>query len=188
MNKKRVLSIGKRKEVLKPFTDELIKQGFSACWTNKINRAISDFNGEEFDLIAFGRGVDSENKENIKNTFSSQNPDITFLSGLAPITDLLVAQIKYALFDQSKAEHIIEEFNVIHSRKISFSLIANRPCTLEITLYSQNLFFHTKKTTLFKQTIESGSRNILTEKRKTKFRQYFIVVKANEEIRIIKQL
>lgn len=188
MNKKRVLSIGKRKGVLKPFTDELIKQGFSACWTNKINRATSDFNGKNFDLIAFGRGVDNENKETIKNTFSRQNPGITFLSGLAPITDLLVAQIKYALFDQSQAEHIIEEFNVSNSGKITFSLTANRPCALEITLYSQNLFFQTKRTTLFKQTIESGNRNILTEKKKTKFRQDFIVVKVNEEIRIIKQL
>jgi len=96
---KRVLSIGARRRVLEALTEALNRQGFSAVWTNRhkdVSFLIREFDALAFDIIAIGRGVRPENKERLKQAYREQNPDVTIVDGLAPITNLLVDQIKLA--------------------------------------------------------------------------------------------
>jgi len=132
---KRVLSIGARRRVLEALTEALNRQGFSAVWTNR-HKDVS-FLIREFDALA--------------QAYREQNPDVTIVDGLAPITNLLVDQIKLACLPDDvlpvRPETDRERHLVIETRE---------SCHLTIKHYTLNWLFQSKETVLVNETVDAG--------------------------------
>jgi len=151
---KRVLSIGARRRVLEALTEALNRQGFSAVWTNRhkdVSFLIREFDALNFDIIVFGRGVSPESKERLKQAYREQNPNVTIVDGLAPITNLLVDQIKLACLPDDvlpvRPETDRERHLVIETRE---------SCHLTIKHYTLNWLFQSKETVLVNETVDAG--------------------------------
>jgi hypothetical protein len=160
---KRVLSIGASQKVLTRFSDALTKQGFVSTWTTNyedVEGVLNQFNALDFDVIAFGRGVSDSNKLRFKQKFKEQNPDITFVDGLAPITNLLVDQIKLACMPRS-----LNNVAVNTRTPGEMEVIANAPTYLTVKQYRLNRFYQKKEKMIFEEIIQTGQTVIRIPKR-----------------------
>src|SRR6266536_2438644 len=81
---KRVLAVGKSRRVLSKLASALTQAGFDARWTNDPATASQRFHPGAVDLVAFGRGVSSEDRRRLQADFSNGNPAMLFVDGLAP--------------------------------------------------------------------------------------------------------
>lgn len=90
----RVLLLGRAPEVLDMVRQELLELGVDVRGTTDVENAADRFDAEDFDLIAFGRGLLGPASERLKQAFTRQDPQIRFLDTLAP---LAVGQILSAL-------------------------------------------------------------------------------------------
>ncbi|QHT69959.1 hypothetical protein GXP67_26585 [Rhodocytophaga rosea] len=135
---KRVLLIGASKKVLNRLTLALNKSGFvttSSQSYNQPEQIFSEFTATDFDVIALGRGVSNTHKEMIITAFSVQNPAIAVVKGLAPITELLVDQVKLACLP---AIFSLEEAQVDSD---SIRVTIPTACQLKVTLYYLNWLY-----------------------------------------------
>jgi hypothetical protein len=152
---KRVLSIGARRRVLEALSEALRREGFSAVWSDRyadVPYLIREFEASAFDVIAFGRGVSPENRRRLKEVFLGQNPDVNFVEGFAPITNLLVDQIKCAFMP----DHVMP---VVVRRDSTGGLVveSRERCRLRIKHYRLNWLFQTRESMLADQPIEGGT-------------------------------
>ena len=151
---KHVLSIGARQRVLEKLSEALKNEGFSAVWTNRytdVPYLIREYHASAFDVIAFGRGVSLENRHRLKEEYRTQNPDVKFVDGLAPITNLLVDQIKCAFMPN----HVVP---VVVRRDSSDGLVveSRERCRLRIRHYGLNWLFQSRESVLADQPIDEG--------------------------------
>lgn len=151
---KRVLSIGARKRVLKRFSEALMNQGFHAVWTTynaNIDAILSEFNATDFDVITFGRGVSSSDKQTLKQRFREQNEKIEFVDGLAPITNLLVEQIKLACMPRNHKQIRLEFDN-----KGNIVIENQASCYVTVKQYTLNWLYQSKEVTIIEKQLGSG--------------------------------
>lgn len=152
---KKVLSIGARERVLTALSEELKRHGFSAVWTNRYDDVpflTGQFHAGDFDIIAFGRGVSADNKQRLKQVYKEQNPDIRFVDGLAPITNLLVDQVKLACLP----DHYTP-INMEMDNDSGIVVESQADCRLTIKHYTLNRLFQSKEKVAADQHIDKGS-------------------------------
>lgn len=114
----------------------------------------SAFNASDFDIIAFGRGVSPENKQRLKQTYKEQNPKIQFVDGLAPITNLLVDQIKWACVpDHESSIKAKVTFDGANGIRVE----TRTSCRLTVKHYTLNWLFQSKERVVADQQIDGGT-------------------------------
>ncbi|QIP11222.1 hypothetical protein G8759_00480 [Spirosoma aureum] len=159
MMSKRVLLVGRNAAVLSTLADALTRKGLVVQTTNRVEQASEGFDAADFDLIAFGRGVDESTNVRLKTDFIRQNADILFVDGLAPIIPLLVRQISIALAAETSGESILAQFSY-QQPEIRISVYA--ACQLKIDLYQLDVVHSTRQQTLISEFIEAGSHTFST--------------------------
>lgn len=97
----RVALVGKRTSVLEPLDRSLRSRGSSSVVLpvgrgSDVDAMAAHLRGERFDVLAFGRAVDDEVRRHLMDAARSRNPRAQRVDGLAPITELLVAQVELA--------------------------------------------------------------------------------------------
>jgi hypothetical protein len=169
---RKVLSIGARKKVLIKFSEELSKEGFSATWTDHMDPefVLNEFNAENFDVITFGRGVSSENNRIYREKFSRQKPSITFVNGLAPISNLLVDQVKLAIGLPTDVPVFV------HLCAGGLRIISPAPGKVTVKQYVLSWLFHAREKIIFDKLVSKGEFTIPVEKKGGK---NFVVAKMN---------
>jgi N-hydroxyarylamine O-acetyltransferase len=90
----RVLVLGQAPHVLEAVMHELGLLGLEVSGSTRPERAATDFDARDFDLIAFGGGVDRAVRAAAKAAFARRNPHVRLLDTFAPVA---VHQIRQAL-------------------------------------------------------------------------------------------
>ena len=90
----RVLVLGQAPHVLETVMHELGLLGFEVSGSTRPDRATTDFDARDFDLIAFGGGIDHAVRTAARAAFARQNPQVRLLDTFAPVA---VHQIREAL-------------------------------------------------------------------------------------------
>lgn len=163
MTNKKVLLIGRNPTVLANLESALMDEGFSVETTSLIERASQEFNAADFDLIAFGRGIDAPTNARLRDSFSAQNPTIHFVDGLAPVTSLLVKQIKLTLSEKPGNEQVITGFAGQQKESLQLAVSTSRDCQLTIDLYQLDAVHNTQQKTLISAFVTAGSHTFLLD-------------------------
>lgn len=158
MNKK-VLLIGRNLNVLTNLAKDLTSKELNVKITNLVEQASQDFNAADFDLIAFGRGVDEQTNTLLKADFVAQNASILFVDGLAPVTTLLVRQIQLALSGNPLAQKVITDFSYQQSDHLALQISVMVDCQLTINLYQLDAVHHTQQKSLVNTFVAAGDHS-----------------------------
>lgn len=152
-----ILLIGRNPTVLTSLAEALTNNGFTVKKTNKVEQAGQDFGGADFDLIAFGRGIDEATNTQLKTSFSAQNPDVLFADGLAPITSLLVQQIEQTLAGNLVHEKMLATFTCQQADCTRLLVTVTAACQLTIDLYQLDAVHNTQQKTLVSTFVTAGN-------------------------------
>lgn len=179
---KNILLIGRNPTVLANLDEALTAEGFATKMTNLVEQASQDFSGADFDLIAFGRGVDEVTNAYLRTRFSTQNPAVIFVDGLAPITSLLVQQIKLALADTLLLEKTLTKFTCQSVDCAHVQITVTAACQLTIELYQLDAVHHNQQTTLVSKFVTAGNHTFSVKlPDKTDSTVKFLVAQANNQ-------
>lgn len=176
-----ILLIGQRRSILSALTDALAEDNLQATYTNAIATAHVDFNGSDFALVAFGRGVTSQQQATIRATFSAQNPQIRFVEGLAPIIPLLKDQIRIDLARQPTQIPLLSRFDYTLTYALRVLVDVRRDCLVKLTIYHLNSFFKASQVAVLTRRLTAG-KHILSVDRKQlgSFGTNFLVLTIND--------
>ncbi|QDK77639.1 hypothetical protein EXU85_03130 [Spirosoma sp. KCTC 42546] len=161
---KAVLLIGRNPNVLANLASALTEEGFLVKTTSQVEQASQNFNATDFDVIAFGRGIDAATNTTLRASFLHQNPAILFVDGLAPVIPLLVKQIKLELANKSVARQVITNFSCEQTDdtlRINVSTAVD--CQLTIDLYQLDAVHHTQQKTIVSEFVTEGSHIFLLD-------------------------
>lgn len=181
--KNRILLIGKSKRILKKLAQALTIEGFDCVWVNKITEMSKYFSNGSYDLVAFGRGILRFDKEHLKGAFLKQNPTILFIDGLAPITELLVAQIKntFALRAGMTSGFDLSSF-VETAQGLKMNFKVTEPTNISIDLFRINALHYVKRETLPLGKAQRGHHEIMITPLSTIKKETGFIVVKNKDI------
>lgn len=151
----RVLLIGRNPIILSDLAEALTNEGLLVQTTNQIEQAIETIDGRDFDLIAFGRGVDELTSQQLKRHFLVQNPKLLFVDGLVPIIPLLVKQITVALATARGLNENLTCFGYDSCEGIVLVAV-DTACQLAIDLYQIDASYSTYQYTLVSERVNAG--------------------------------
>ncbi len=155
----RVLLIGRSSYLLRRLSAALEKEGFISTWTNKGVGAAARLRPEDYDLVAFGRGIYRFDKERIKEMFSTGRPGMRYVYGLAPIIALLVDQVRLALAEPPASRFRLEPFfKGEQGLQMRFSL--QDPADLQVDLYRLGPLFRVRRETLSLGQVCPGNHTV----------------------------
>ena len=152
---KHVLLIGRNPTVLTQLAAALTAEGFTVKTTSAIEMANQDFDGADFDLVAFGRGVDEATNARLRVGFLAQNSTILFVDGLAPVIPLLVKQIKIALSEDNQ-EELLTAFSCLNDDCSQVQVTLANSGQLLIDLYELDAVHTTYQQTLVNELVSAG--------------------------------
>lgn len=177
MDSQRVLLIGKRAGVLTRLAAALRARGIEADQLQDLTGAGVD-PGAGYRAVAFGRAVKPADRERLRRAFTDADPDVVFVDGYAPITELLVAQFEQALDRRPLSRRAIVDASV---RNSVVDLELRSPCRLRITSYRLDPLYRTHTRDLFDRQVEPGPHSAALDARAAKSRNAFIVIRADAE-------
>ncbi|GAB3785094.1 hypothetical protein GCM10028818_46240 [Spirosoma horti] len=157
MIRKRILLIGRNPIVLANLSAALTNEGFEVQTTGLVEQASKQFDAIDFDLIAFGRGIDEEMKALLKADFLTKKPTVHFIDGLAPVTSLLVKQIKQTLANTTAFNKTLIRFVRQPADDLLIDVTVTVACQLSITLYQLDAVHHTEQKTLASEFVIAGN-------------------------------
>ena len=161
---KRVLLIGRNPTVLVQLAAALATEGFAVTTTNHVDLASQEFNAMEFDLIAFGRGVDEKTNAELKADFLAQNKAILLVDGLAPVIPLLAKQIQLALAVRQPTEKMITHISAQVDDRLTIQVSLAAACQLTIDLYQLDAVHHTHQERLVTVFADQGSHSFSVDR------------------------
>jgi hypothetical protein len=125
-----VLVIGRSPEVLEKVIAGLRAQGIVAHGTTEIEQASAHFDARDFALVAFGGGVDTPTREQLKREFTQQNPNVILLDTFAAIA---IQHIAATLRD---TREFASRFEVTaHERSYLVRLDVMQDCEVHVEVY-----------------------------------------------------
>jgi hypothetical protein len=92
----RVMLVGRRRGVLEPTAARLVARGYEVRWSTRAGRALVQVGPFAPDVLALGRGVGADDRATLVAAFQARVADLRVVDGLAPIPELLVAQVQQA--------------------------------------------------------------------------------------------
>ncbi|MBC3785110.1 hypothetical protein [Spirosoma utsteinense] len=152
-----ILLIGRNPGVLAGLAAALVNEGYLVRTTDLVEQASSQFNAAEINLIAFGRGVDAVTNARLRADFLSQNPEVLFVDGLAPVIPLLVRQIKQALSGNQTVERTLIKFTCQPTRQLEVDVTVTEACRLTIEVYELDAVHTSHQQTLVSTYVSAGT-------------------------------
>ncbi|RIV25527.1 hypothetical protein DYU11_09530 [Fibrisoma montanum] len=176
-----ILLIGQRRSVLSALADALAEDNLQATYTTAITTVHLDFNGSDYALVAFGRGVSSQQQATIRSAFTAQNPRIRFVEGIAPIIPLLKDQIRISLAQQPNQVPLLSKFDYTLTYALRVLVDVRHNCSVTLTIYHLNSFFKSSRQALLTRRLTAG-KHILSVDRKQlgNFGTNFLVLTIND--------
>ncbi|WP_338874146.1 hypothetical protein WBJ53_00800 [Spirosoma sp. SC4-14] len=151
----RILLIGRNPIILSDLAEALTQEGLWVQTTSLVDEAIETINGQDFDLIALGRGIDELTNQRLKSHFLSQNKELLFVDGLVPIIPLLVKQITVALATARGLNENLTCFGYDSCEGIVLVAV-DAVCQLAVDLYQLDASYSTHQYTLISERVNPG--------------------------------
>lgn len=178
---KRVLLVGRNQTVLAKLAKALAQEDIDVQTTNHVEQASQDFNARDFSLIAFGRGVDGTTKDRLKADFTSQNPNVLFVDGIAPIIPLLVKQVIGTLKAKPADSNVLTQLGY-EQHSSTVHLTVRQDCYLSLCFYQLDAVHRTRHETLIAENIQTGSHMYhIKAKRLDNTIASFLLIEVNED-------
>jgi hypothetical protein len=157
MIRKRILLIGRNPAVLANLSSALMDEGFEVQTTGLDEQKSQEVDAVDYDLIAFGRGIDEETKAVLKAQFLTKKPTVHLVDGLAPVIPLLVKQIKQTLSDTPVLNKALIKFTRLPADDLLIEVTVTVACQLSITLYQLDVVHRTEQKMLVSEFIVAGN-------------------------------
>jgi hypothetical protein len=175
----RVLLVGKRARVLDRLADALRQEGMHVREDTDFDHARTHVDGSTVDVIALGRAVPGGRREPLVSALKAQNPALKVVDGLAPITPLLVAQVKEALTDPGPDSRLVTAAGLLPGDdRVVITL--RRPATVSIILHRLDTLYRAHEQRIHDGPLGRGRHTFLTRSRSTRGER-FLVVRANDQ-------
>ncbi|AYY14430.1 hypothetical protein EF847_18760 [Actinobacteria bacterium YIM 96077] len=175
----RVLLVGKRVRVLDELGRSLQHLGMEAIQETDLERARNSIDGSSVDVVALGRAVRGAKREALVSALRAQNPSLKVVDGLAPIPQLLVAQIQESLSTPSGDARIVNSavYEQVNNRVV---LMMQRSADVTVTMLRLDLMHRLHQMPIFVGRLGDGRQNIPIG-RKIGRGERFLVVQADEQ-------
>jgi hypothetical protein len=154
-----VLVIGKSPAVLEKVIAGLRAQGIMVHGTTEIEEASVYFDAKDFALVAFGGGVDTATREQLKREFTQQNPEVILLDTFALIA---VQHIAATLRDTREFTSRLEV--TAHERSYLVRLDVRKDCQVHVEVY--HLRDTLEAETIVQQHVSSGPFEVRVDEHK----------------------
>ncbi|MFP3992733.1 oxidoreductase [Streptomyces sp. E11-3] len=168
--RRRVLLIGARAAVLAKLAAALRIIGIGA----EVVQDASGIPPEElstYGAVAFGRAVTEAQRDTVRAAFDRAGVEVAYVSGLAPITPLLVAQIEHAL-DRSPVEQ--RRLTGLTATSGAAEIEVTSTCRVRLTAYRLDLLYRTHTHDLFDEVLTPGTHHIPLDARATRGQSYVV--------------
>jgi len=175
----RVLLVGKRVRVLDELGTALRAAGMVVREETDIDRATSGIDGSSVDILALGRTISGAKRERIVGALRGQNPALRVVDGLAPIPELMVAQVQEVVSAPDRDARIVGAGAYERSDN-SIVVILRRDAHLDVTLFRLDPMYRVHRTDVYTGPLAQG-RQRLPLGRRVGRGERFLVVHADHE-------
>ncbi|HWO72316.1 MAG TPA: hypothetical protein VNN21_02025 [Dehalococcoidia bacterium] len=173
--------------MLEKLAEALRAEGMSVRWVDDAAQA-GTLDGADFDVAAFGRGIDAATRNDLRKALSARNPKLAFVEGLAPIIPLLVDQVLYARAEAAGAPRALADFAWQEGGKLEFSFRLDRDCEVEIDLHHLNPLYMARRVSLYRGRQPAGECRIATGRRLPRFGESYVSVRAEGRVAAVERL
>lgn len=175
----RVLLVGKRARALDELGRALQQLGMETVQETDIERARTSIDGANVDVVALGRAVRGAKREALVTALRAQNPQLKVVDGLAPIPQLLVAQIQQAVTLPGGDDRIVASamYEQVNNRVV---LMMQKPGDVTVTLHRLDPLYRLHQMPIFAGRLGEGRQNIPIG-RKIGRGERFLVVRADDQ-------
>ncbi|MGW0823434.1 oxidoreductase [Streptomyces sp. NPDC002845] len=175
--RRRVLLIGARVAVLAKLAAALRTIGIGA----EIAHDAAGVPAEElrtYGAVAFGRAVTEDQRAAVRQSFEHAGVEVAYVSGLAPIVPLLVAQIEHAL-DRSPLEQ--RRLTRLVAADGEAGVEVTSTCRVRLTAYRLDRLYRTHTHEVFDGVLETGRHRLALDPKAVKG-ESFIVARASGNV------
>lgn len=121
----KVLLIGKRTRILEDLRLELDPQKWRVSICNNLDTSyLMSLDVGDMSVVAFGRALSTSQKKELAKHYTAQNSNLKIVQGLAPIPQLLAAQIEAAT--TTEQYFFVHNTTLQAKQKISVTLVSYR--------------------------------------------------------------
>ncbi|NGN66025.1 oxidoreductase [Streptomyces sp. A7024] len=178
--RRRVLLLGKRAAVLNRLASALRQVGIGAEITADITGADAA-ELRTYGAVAFGRAVPDEQRAAVRAAFAAADADAAFVTGLAPVIPVLVAQIEEAL-DRTPAERRRLTGLATRDGEVAFRLL--EPTAVQLTAYRLDRLYRTRTEPLLDDLLEAGEHRCALDA-KTARGESFVVARTASGVQVL---
>jgi hypothetical protein len=175
----RVLLLGKRARVLDQLAAALRQEGLTVRQETNLDGVRTGFDGSTVDVVALGRAVTGARREAIVNALRAKNPALRVVDGLAPITPLLVAQVKEALTAPSQEARIVSAA-WIDPGDWGVLLTLRRAANVTVDLHRLDALYRAHQEHVHDGKLDRG-RHVLRTKGRATHGEQFLVIRADDQ-------
>lgn len=175
----RVLLVGKRVRVLDELGRALRAAGMVVREETDVDRATSAVDGASIDILALGRTFSGSKRQRIVAALKAQNPRLKVVEALAPIPELVVAQVREAVNTPNRDTRIIGAAAYERGDN-SIVLILRRAAHVDVTLFRLDPMYRVHRLDAFTGPLSNG-RQRLPLGRRVGRGERFLVVQADQE-------
>lgn len=175
----RVLLVGKRVRVLDELGTALRAAGMVVREETDVDRATTGIDGGSVDILALGRTFTGAKRERIVAALRAQNPQLRVVDGLAPIPELMVAQVQEVVTAPNHDTRVIGAAAYEKSDN-SLVMILRRAAHVDVTLFRLDPLYRVHRTDAFTGRLGEGRQRLPLGRRLGRGER-FLVVNADQE-------
>ncbi|WP_419999621.1 oxidoreductase [Streptomyces boninensis] len=178
--RRRVLLLGRRAAVLNRLASALRQVGIGA----DITADIAGTDAAElrtYGAVAFGRAVPEAQRTAVRTAFAAAHADTTFVTGMAPVIPVLVAQIEQAL-DRTPPTHRRLTGLTARSGEVTFRLA--EPAAVQLTAYRLDRLYRTRTVPLLDEQLDAGEHRCPLDAR-TARGESFVVARTTSGVQVV---
>ncbi|MFF5012789.1 oxidoreductase [Streptomyces sp. NPDC001165] len=175
--RRRVLLIGARVAVLAKLAAALRTIGIGADITQDA-RAVPAEELRGYGAVAFGRAVGEAERAAVREAFERAGVEVAYVSGLAPIIPLLVAQIEHALDRSPLAQRRLTGLVAADGEA---AVDVTSPCRVRVTAYRLDRLYRTHTQEVFDGVLEPGRHRIPLDPKAVKG-EAFVVARTSGSV------
>ncbi|MFW6092205.1 MAG: hypothetical protein ACODAF_09980 [Actinomycetota bacterium] len=174
-----VLLVFQRARVMDEVADVLRRMGLHVREETDAARARAEVDGATVDVLAVGRSVKPDRRNELVRTLRSRNPELQVVHAMAPITEVLVAQVQEALTSPEPAGRVVATaaLETVNSRVV---VVLRRAADTTVDLYRLDTFYRAHQLRVHDGPLVKG-RNYLHIRGRFARGDRFLVVQADGE-------
>jgi hypothetical protein len=176
---RRVLLIGARAAVLDKLAAALRSIGIGADITDDPGEVPPE-ELRAYGVVAFGRAVGEERRDEVRAAFRGAGTDVAYVSGLAPVIPLLVAQTEEAL-DRRPADR--RRLAGLRATDREAVVEVSSDCRVGLIVYRLDRLHRTHEHIAFDDVLPPGSHRLPLDPKALKG-EAFLVARTSGEVRV----